>query len=103
MAHRRRAVWICAPQQCQRQDGDNGGYGVSGGTLAIMQRIASRMASTGARFVASTRGVAATEFAMVVPVLLIIFLATFDAGRAIAIYMKVRGATYALAAITNQY
>jgi Flp pilus assembly protein TadG len=61
------------------------------------------MASIGARFVASTRGVAATEFAMVVPVLLIIFLATFDAGRAIAIYMKVRAATYALAAITNQY
>jgi Flp pilus assembly protein TadG len=55
------------------------------------------------RFVASTRGVAAIEFAIIMPVLLIMLLATFDAGRAIAIYMKVRSATYALAAITNQY
>lgn len=31
------------------------------------------------------------------------FLASFDAGNAIAIYMKVRAATYALGAITNQY
>jgi Flp pilus assembly protein TadG len=68
-----------------------------------MQRIVSRAANIGARFVASTRGVAAIEFAMIVPVLLIIFLATFDGGRAIAVYMKVRAATYALAAITNQY
>ena len=55
------------------------------------------------RFVASTRAVAAIEFAIIMPVLLIMLLATFDAGRAIAIYMKVRAATYTLAAITNQY
>ncbi len=55
------------------------------------------------RFIASTRGVAAIEFAMILPVLLILFLGSFDAGRAIAIYMKVRSASYALAAITNQY
>ena len=55
------------------------------------------------RFVASTRGVAAIEFAIIMPVLLIMLLATFDAGRAIAIYMKVRAATYTLAAITSQY
>jgi Flp pilus assembly protein TadG len=54
-------------------------------------------------FVASTRGVAAIEFAMILPVLVIIFLATFDGGRAFAAYMKVRSATYALASITNQY
>ena len=54
-------------------------------------------------FAASTRGVAAIEFAMIAPVLATIFLATFDGGRAIAIYMKVRAATYSLAAITNQY
>ena len=54
-------------------------------------------------FVASDRGVAAIEFAIIMPVLLIMLLATFDAGRAIAIYMKVRAATYTLAAITNQY
>ena len=68
-----------------------------------MRRIVPRTASIGRLFVASTRGVAAIEFAMIVPVLLIIFLAAFDGGRAIAVYMKVRAATYALAAITNQY
>jgi Flp pilus assembly protein TadG len=55
------------------------------------------------RFTASTRAVAAIEFAMIMPVLLILFLSSFDAGNAIAIYMKVRAATYTLAAITNQY
>lgn len=55
------------------------------------------------RFAASTRGVAAIEFAAVLPVLVVIFLASFDGGRAIATYLKVRAATYALAEITNQY
>jgi Flp pilus assembly protein TadG len=55
------------------------------------------------RFADSTRGVAAIEFAMILPVLVLMFLASFDAGNAIAIYMKVRSATYTLAAITNQY
>ena len=55
------------------------------------------------RFVKSTRGIAAVEFAMVLPVLAVIFLASTDAGRAIAIYMKVRATTYTIAAITNQY
>ena len=52
---------------------------------------------------APTRGVAAIEFAMIMPVLAILFLATFDGARALAIFMKVRAATYSLAAITNQY
>lgn len=55
------------------------------------------------RFGYSTGGVAAIEFAAILPVLSIIFLATFDGGRAIATYMKVRAATYSLASITNQY
>jgi Flp pilus assembly protein TadG len=55
------------------------------------------------RFAKSTHGVAAIEFAMILPVMLILLLASFDAGNAIAIYMKVRSATYTLAAITNQY
>lgn len=55
------------------------------------------------RFAASTRGVAAIEFATILPVLLLLFLASIDAGRAIAIYLKVRAATYTLDAITNQY
>lgn len=60
-------------------------------------------ASTVWRFAVSTRAVAAVEFAMVMPVLLLLFLGSFDAGNAIAVYLKVRSATYSLAAITNQY
>jgi len=55
------------------------------------------------RFLASTRAVAAIEFAMILPVLLLLFLGSFDAANGIAVYMKVRSATFALAAITNQY
>lgn len=55
------------------------------------------------RFIASTRGVAAIEFALIMPALLILFLSSFDAGNGIALYMKVRSATYVLAAVTNQY
>jgi len=62
-----------------------------------------RLTRTCRRFAASTRGVAALEFAMVLPVLAVIFLSTFDGGRGLAAYMKVRAATYALAEITNQY
>jgi Flp pilus assembly protein TadG len=55
------------------------------------------------RFLASQRGVAAIEFAMIMPVLLILFLSSFDVGNAIIVYLKVRTAAYELAAITNQY
>jgi Flp pilus assembly protein TadG len=55
------------------------------------------------RFIASQRGVAAIEFAMIMPVLLILFLSSFDVGNAIIVYLKVRTAAYELAAITNQY
>ena len=55
------------------------------------------------RFLASTRGVVAIEFAAILPVLLVMLLATFDGGCAIAVYMKVRSATYVLASVTNQY
>jgi Flp pilus assembly protein TadG len=56
----------------------------------------SRLASLCRHFVASTRAVAAIEFAIVMPVLALIFFGTFDAGRAIAIYMKIRSATFAI-------
>jgi Flp pilus assembly protein TadG len=55
------------------------------------------------RFIASRRGVAAVEFALIMPVLLILFLSSYDVGNAIIVYLKVRTATYELAAITNQY
>jgi len=55
------------------------------------------------RFVASNRGIIAVEFGIVFPMLMVLLLASIDAGRAIAIYMKVRAATYALDAMTNQY
>jgi Flp pilus assembly protein TadG len=55
------------------------------------------------RFSASTGGIAAVEVAMICPMLAVLCLAAFDGARAIAIYMKVRSATYDLAAITNQY
>jgi Flp pilus assembly protein TadG len=55
------------------------------------------------RFLASTRGLAAIEFGLVFPMLLLMLLASIDAGRAIAIYMKVRASTYALNAMANQY
>jgi Flp pilus assembly protein TadG len=55
------------------------------------------------RFFDSNSAVAAIEFAMIMPVLLLLFLGSFDAGSAIIVYTKVRAATYSLAAITNQY
>jgi Flp pilus assembly protein TadG len=55
------------------------------------------------RFIASTRGVAAIEFAVLAPMLMLVLVETFDIGNAIAVYMKVRAATFSLASITNQY
>jgi len=62
-----------------------------------------RLNATYRRFAAAKQGIAAVEFALVLPMLVVILLATFDGGRAIAAYMKMRAATYALASITNQY
>jgi Flp pilus assembly protein TadG len=55
------------------------------------------------RFIASRRGVAAIEFAIIAPMLLVMLIETYDIGNAIAVYMKVRSATFALASITNTY
>jgi len=62
-----------------------------------------RANSTCRRFAAAKQGIAAVEFALILPILVVMLLATFDGGRAIAAYMKMRAATYALASITNQY
>jgi Flp pilus assembly protein TadG len=55
------------------------------------------------RFFASTRGVVAIEFSFLFPILLLLLLAGIDAGRAVAISMKVRSAAYAVNAMANQY
>jgi Flp pilus assembly protein TadG len=55
------------------------------------------------RFIASTRAAAAIEFAIIAPMLLVMLIETYDIGNAIAVYMKVRSATFALASITNTY
>jgi len=55
------------------------------------------------RFLVSTRAVAAVEFALLIPMMLVLLLASIDAGRAMAIYVKIRSATYTLGAVTNQY
>jgi Flp pilus assembly protein TadG len=55
------------------------------------------------RFLKSSRGMAAIEFGYLFPVLLVMLLVSIDAGRAIAISMKVRSASYAVDAMANQY
>jgi Flp pilus assembly protein TadG len=68
-----------------------------------MTKLAIRTRKFCRRFIGSERAVAAIEFAMIAPVLVVLCLASVDGGRALSIYMKIRAATYALAAITNQY
>jgi Flp pilus assembly protein TadG len=55
------------------------------------------------RFLASTGGIAAVEFSLVFPMILMLLLAGIDGGRAVALSMKVRTATYSLDAMANQY
>ena len=55
------------------------------------------------RFLVSTRAVAAVEFALLIPMMLVLLLASIDAGRALAIYVKVRSASYTVDAVSNQY
>ncbi len=55
------------------------------------------------RFVSSTSGVAGIEFAMILPVLLLLLVGFYEAGSALAIYTKTRFAAATLAEITNQY
>jgi Flp pilus assembly protein TadG len=63
----------------------------------------TRPAAIYRRFAASTRGIAAVEFALVASIMFVFLLGTFDAARGIAVYMKVRAATYTLDSIANQY
>lgn len=55
------------------------------------------------RFAGNAHGVAAIEFAIIAPFLLLTMLSVYDIGRAFAVHIKVRAATATLATITNQY
>ena len=55
------------------------------------------------RFTGRSDGVAAIEFALIAPFLLLTILSSYDIGRALSVYIKVRSAAAALATITNQY
>jgi Flp pilus assembly protein TadG len=55
------------------------------------------------RFAASTRAVAGIEFAMILPILLVLCLGFYDAGNAVAIYTKVRFTNATLCQLANQY
>jgi Flp pilus assembly protein TadG len=69
----------------------------------MIQKNLRRSANTLWGFGVSVNAMAAVEFAMILPILVVMLLASFDGGRGIATYMKVRASTYALATIANQY
>ena len=55
------------------------------------------------RFISSASAVSGIEFAMILPILLMLLLGFYDAVMAVAIYSKTRFATSTLAQLTNQY
>jgi Flp pilus assembly protein TadG len=63
----------------------------------------SPLATTYRRFIGSTCGIAGIEFGFILPILVLLLLAFYDAGMALSIYTKTRFATATLAQITNQY
>src|SRR5262249_32577842 len=86
-------------QSAGRRRRDDGRYRVPGG--AVLRSRA--MLKLYKRFKASIDGVAAIEFAVIAPMLIVVLVESYDIGRAIAAYMKVRAATFTLASVTNQY
>jgi len=60
-------------------------------------------AALGSRLAADRRGVAAVEFAMTVPVLIMVYIAGFEVSQAMATYRKVSDTTIELANIAAQY
>jgi Flp pilus assembly protein TadG len=55
------------------------------------------------RFARDRRGVAAVEFALVVPVVIVVYLAGFEVMEASTVYRKVTDTTVQLANVTSQY
>ena len=62
-----------------------------------------RLFARAARLAADVRGVAAVEFAIMVPVLLVIYLAGFELSQGMATYRKMSDATVELANVATQY
>src|SRR3954471_17408678 len=54
-------------------------------------------------FLAATEGIAAVEFALLLPLLLLILFGTIELGTAIVIKSKLRAAASTVAEIANQY
>jgi Flp pilus assembly protein TadG len=57
----------------------------------------------GRRWRADERGVAAVEFALVIPVLMLLYLGGFETSEAVATYRKLADSTVELANVTSQY
>ncbi|MFI4933056.1 MAG: TadE/TadG family type IV pilus assembly protein [Caulobacterales bacterium] len=64
---------------------------------------ARRLSALWARWRADTRGVAAVEFAMVLPILMVIYLVGFETSQAVAAYRKLTDTTVQLGNVTTQY
>jgi Flp pilus assembly protein TadG len=65
--------------------------------------IRRRLARLGERLRNDARGVAAVEFAITVPVLLLVYLGGFELSQAMATYRKVSDTTVELANVAAQY
>lgn len=65
-------------------------------------RTGRNMRSTGRRFLADQRGLAAVEFAFIVPLMLVLFFGTIDLSQGIAVDRKVSLTASTLSNVTSQ-
>jgi Flp pilus assembly protein TadG len=62
-----------------------------------------RLPNLAAGLIRSEKGLAAVEFSMILPIMLVMLVGVFDGTNAFAVYGKTRFATATLAELTNQY